>query len=134
MAKVLFSHSSMYQSSKCQYIWLLGIRSASQQLHSLYCTMFKWIFSNLYSYECLSFVQQMAGFVRLLTAGDIPQQGENNYMPFPGNKPEPVSQRISATVSPVATFFKNLCNSGCKSAIQSNHRSFEFCSLIGPHG
>ena len=73
----------------------------------------------------------MPGFVRLLTASDIPQKGKNNYTPFPGNEPEPVSQE---TISFVATFFK--VNTGGKSekcAIQSNCGSFEFCFLIGPH-
>jgi len=32
----------------------------------------------------------MSGFVKLLTASDIPQGGKNNYVPFPGFEPEPV--------------------------------------------
>jgi len=39
--------------------------------------------------------EQMSGFVKLLTASDIPQGGKNNYVPFPGFEPEPVSWKLS---------------------------------------
>ena len=111
-----------------QQIQVPSAMYVSQPLHSISTSSFKSIF--FIPTNFLSFVQQMPGFVRLLTATDIPQKGKNNYTPFPGNEPEPVSQRIWETVSFVATV-----NTGCKSekcAIQSNCRSFESCFLIGP--